>query len=481
MQTTKSTDEQTLDEGVEEFRKAAHQAVDWVADYLRSVDSLPVLSRDEPGDVRARFDAHPHAEGRELTELLREFETKVMPGITHWNHPAFFAYFSITGSQAGILGELLSAALNANGMLWKTSPALTELETLVLDWLREALGLPEGLFGIINDTASINSFLALAAAREATGLSIRTEGMTGRAMPQLRVYCSDQAHSSIEKGALALGFGTRGVKKIESDENFRMSVPALEKAIQEDREEGAIPCAISTTAGTTSTGSVDPIEEIGRIAARENVWLHVDAAYGGSAAINPEFRFIWDGIRFADSIVINPHKWLFTPVDCSVLYTRRPEVLKETFSLVPEYLKTTESSPVINYMDYGVQLGRRFRALKLWMVLEHYGTRRLGEMIGQHAGYARRLAEIIRSKPDYELVAPQMFSVVVFRKTVRRADGSIDEVASEQASADLLERMNASGDLFVSHTKLHGRYGIRVAIGNGATQWKHIERIVAHL
>lgn len=481
MEPAKSLHEQTLDGGVEEFRKAAHQAVDWVADYLKNVDSMPVLSRDNPGDVRARFDAHPHAGGKPFTELLREFDEKVIPGITHWNHPAFFAYFSITGSQAGILGELLSAALNANGMLWKTSPALTELETLVLEWLREALGLPEGLFGIINDTASVNSFLALAAAREATGLSIRTEGMTGRAIPQLRVYCSDQAHSSIEKGALALGFGTRGVKKIESDGNFRMSVAALEKAISDDREEGAIPCAISTTAGTTSTASVDPIAEIGRIAKRENAWLHVDGAYGGSAAINPEFRFLWDGIEYADSIVVNPHKWLFTPVDCSVLYTRRPEVLKETFSLVPEYLRTNVTSPVIDYMDYGVQLGRRFRALKLWMVLEHYGTKRLGEMIAQHVGFARRLAEIITSKPGYELVAPQMFSVVVFRKVVRAADGSVDDAASEQASSELMERMNASGDLFVSHTKLHGKYAIRVAIGNGATEWKHLERIVRHL
>ncbi|MGZ7079662.1 MAG: pyridoxal phosphate-dependent decarboxylase family protein, partial [Thermoanaerobaculia bacterium] len=396
------------------------------------------------------------------------------------NHPAFFAYFSITGSQAGILAELLTAAFNANGMLWKTSPSLTELETVVLRWLRDALGLPSDLFGIINDTASINSFLALAAAREALGLDIRGQGMTGRDLPPLRVYCSEHAHSSIEKAALALGFGATGVVKIESDDRFRMRPDALEAAIARDRKAGALPCAISATTGTTSTASVDPVEVIGPIARREKMWLHVDAAYAGSATIVPEYRWLWKGIEHADSIVVNPHKWLFTPIDCSVLYTRRPDVLRQTFSLVPEYLKTTDTAEV-NYMDYGLQLGRRFRALKLWMVMEHYGLDRLRAVIRDQVSYVARLASELAKRDDIEILSPASFSVVVFRRVVRDAAGRVDEGASERASTELLERMNASGRLFVSHTKLRGKYGIRVAVGNGATEWTHVARILESL
>ncbi|HEV2719070.1 MAG TPA: aminotransferase class I/II-fold pyridoxal phosphate-dependent enzyme, partial [Thermoanaerobaculia bacterium] len=391
------------------------------------------------------------------------------------NHPAFFAYFSITGSQAGILAELLIAALNANGMLWKTSPSLTELETVTLRWLREALGLPGDLFGIINDTASINSFLALAAAREALGLNIRGEGMTGRSLPPLRVYCSEHAHSSIEKGALALGFGQKGVVQIESDDAFRMRPDALEAAVTRDRAAGALPCCVVATTGTTSTGSVDPVPAIAAIAQREKMWLHVDSAYAGSATIVPELRFLWDGVEHADSIVVNPHKWLFTPIDCSVLYTKHPEMLRETFSLIPEYLKTTDSAEV-NYMDYGLQLGRRFRALKLWMIMEHYGLERMRGVIRGHVELAKRLAGELRKRDDVELIAPQMFSVVVFRKVVPG-----DEAASEHATMEALERMNASGRLFVSHTRLRGKYGIRVAIGNGATEWEHVKRVLDYL
>lgn len=470
----------TLDEGVDEFRKAGHAAIDWVADYLGNTDRYDVLARVKPGEIAKNFAAAPSKDGRPLDDLLREFDEKIVPGITHWNHPAFFAYFAITGSQPGILADLLSTAINSNGMLWKSSPSLTELEQVTLEWLRGALGLPEGLFGIINDTASINSFLSLAAAREMTGFNIRGEGMTGRTLPQFRVYCSDQAHSSIEKGALALGFGTRGVKKIESDEAFRMRVDLLEKAIAEDRKNGVLPVAISATLGTTSTASVDPLPEIAEIAKREKIWLHVDAAYAGSAPVAPEFRWLWNGIEHADSIVINPHKWFFTPFDCGVLYTRRPDALKETFSLVPEYLKTSESD-VINFMDYGVQLGRRFRSLKLWMVLEHYGTERLAAVIRQHVDFGARLAAELQKRDDIELVAPQMFSVVVFRRVVRDAGGAIDEAASERASAELIEKMNATGRVFVSQTRLKDRFAIRVAIGNGATTWEHVSRILESL
>jgi aromatic-L-amino-acid/L-tryptophan decarboxylase len=461
-----------LDPTSTEFREAGHRVVDWIADYLDNTDRYDVLSRVQPGDIEKQFAAAPAERGRSYEELLDEFALKILPGITHWNHPAFFAYFSITGSQAGILAELLTAALNANGMLWKTSPSLTELETVTLRWLRDALGLPQGLFGIINDTASINSFLALAAAREATGLNVRGEGLTARNLPRLRVYCSDQAHSSIEKGALALGIGASGVVKIPSDEAFRMRVDALEEAIARDRAAGALPVAICATVGTTSTASVDPVRRIGEVAAREKIWLHVDGAYGGSATIAPELRWLWDGIEYADSIVVNPHKWLFTPIDCSVLYTRRPDVLRETFSLVPEYLKTTDTAE-INYMDYGLQLGRRFRSLKLWMVMEHYGLERMREVIREHVRYAQRLAAELVKRADVELVAPQSLSVVVFRKVVPGG-----EEACERENAALIERMNATGKLFVSHTKLRGKYAIRVAIGNGATEWRHVQRVL---
>lgn len=468
-----------LDPSSREFREAGHRLIDWIADYLDEVDRYDVLAKVKPGEIASRFPASPSTEGRPYDALIADFQSKLVPGITHWNHPAFFAYFSITGSQAGILAELLTAAINANGMLWKTSPSLTELESVTLSWLRESLGLPAGLFGIINDTASINSFLALAAAREALGLDIRGKGMTGRDLPKLKVYCSEHAHSSIEKGALALGFGASGIELIESDDQFRMRPEALDAAIERDRAAGALPCAVTATLGTTSMASVDPLPQIAEIAGRQRLWLHVDAAYAGSATIEPSFRWLWNGVESADSIVVNPHKWLFTPIDCSVLYTRKPDVLRHTFSLVPEYLKTTDSAEV-NYMDYGLQLGRRFRALKLWMVMEHYGLDRMRSVIRDHVAYAQQLESELRKRPDIELLAPQSFSVVVFRKLVRNG-GAIDELASEKATSELLERMNASGRLFVSHTRLRNRYGIRVAIGNGATEWQHVARVLEYL
>lgn len=470
-----------LDPSSDEFRAAGHRLVDWIADYLDGVDRYDVLSRVKPGDIESRFASAPGAKGKPYDALIAEFESKIVPGVTHWNHPAFFAYFSITGSQAGILAELLTAALNANGMLWKTSPSLTELETVTLRWLRQSLGLPDGLFGIINDTASINSFLALAAARDALGLDIRGRGMTGRDLPPLKVYCSEHAHSSIEKGALALGFGTDDVVQIPSDDAYRMNPDGLESAIARDRAAGALPCAVVATLGTTSTASVDPLPAIGSIARRQNLWLHVDAAYAGSATIEPAFRWLWKGIEHADSIVVNPHKWLFTPIDCSVLYTRKPAALRNAFSLTetPAYLTVTDRAE-INYMDYGLQLGRRFRALKLWMVMEHYGTERLCAVIRDHVGYAQQLAGELSKREDIELLAPQSFSVVVFRRIIRR-DGQVDEEASERTTTELMERMNASGRIFVSHTRLRGRFGIRVAIGNGATEWKHVARVLDFL
>ncbi len=468
-----------LDPTSDEFRAAGHRMVDWIGDYLDGVDRYDVLSRVQPGAIETQFAAAPSVAGRPYDALLADFEAKIIPGVTHWNHPAFFAYFSITGSQAGILAELLTAALNVNGMVWRTSPSLTELETVTLRWLRDALGLPSDLFGIINDTASINSFLALAAARETSAPEIRTRGFAGA--PALRVYCSEHAHSSIEKGALALGFGLAGVIKIPGDDTLAMDVGALEAAIARDRKAGAVPCAIAATVGTTSSSAVDPVRRIAAIAKRENVWLHVDSAYAGPATICPEFRWLWDGIEGADSIVVNPHKWMFTPVDCSVLYTRHPNMLRQAFSLAetPAYLTLTDTAEV-NYMDYGLQLGRRFRALKLWFLFEHYGVERIQSVIREHVTFAERLTTELQTRDDVELLAPQRLSVVVFRRVVRNGD-TIDDAASERATLDALERMNASGRLFVSHTRLRGLYGIRVAIGNGATEWEHVARVLEYL
>jgi aromatic-L-amino-acid decarboxylase len=463
-----------LDPNSHEFRAAGHRLIDWVADFLDHPDDYPVLAHVQPGDVEKQFATRAADDGKPYDALIADFQSKIVPGITHWNHPAFFAYFANTGSQAGILAELLAAAVNGNGMMWKTSPSFTEIETLTLRWLRDALGLPDNLFGIINDTASINTFLAIASAREAIAPSIRRDGFNGE---RLRVYCSEHTHSSIDKAVIALGIGQNNLVKILTDDDYRMRPELLAGAIARDRANGLTPCAIVATLGTTSVASIDPLRAIGEIAARETLWLHVDAAYGGPAAICPEFRSLWDGIEYGDSIVVNPHKWLFTPMDCSVLYTRKPDVLRAAFTLaeVPAYYMLGDTAE-INYMDYGLQLGRRFRALKLWMIFEHYGLERMRAVIRDHVAYIERLAGELRKRNDIEILAPPSLSLLVFRKVVAG-----DEEASERETNAALQRMNDSGRLFVSSTRLRGKLGIRVAIGNGGTEWQHVERVLSYL
>ncbi|HYD51723.1 MAG TPA: pyridoxal-dependent decarboxylase, partial [Gemmatimonadaceae bacterium] len=340
------------------------RALDWIARYLDHPERFPVVARTRPGEVRSQLPASPSAEGEPLARILDDVERIVVPGLTHWNHPGFFAYFAISASVPGILGELLTAALNVNAMLWKTSPAATELEQLATDWLRQLIGLGPGWTGHINDTASISTMLALAAARESRGLGIRERGMAGRGdLPRLRVYCSEHAHSSVDKAALALGLGLENVVHVGVDGAFRMRPEQLAEAVAADRARGWLPLACVATTGTTSTTSIDPVPAIADVCERERLWLHVDGAYGGIAALVPELRQVLAGVERADSLVVNPHKWMFTPVDCSVLFLRRPEVLTRAFSLVPEYLVTREQGEVVNLMDYGVQLGRRFRAL----------------------------------------------------------------------------------------------------------------------
>ena len=446
--------------------------LDWIAGYMEHPEKFPVLSRSKPGEIKAALPASPPAHAESLSEILDDFQSTIIPGITHWNHPAFFAYFACSAPVPGIIAEMLIAALDVKAMLWKTSPAATELEEVVTDWLRQMLGLEEGWFGITTDTASIATMLALAAAREAKPeLEIRERGMSGRTdLPRLRVYASTHAHSSIDKGALALGIGLENVVKIPDDENFRMRPEALAAAIAADRAQGFLPLACVATVGTTSVSSIDPVPAIAEICKREDVWLHVDGAYGGTLAIVPEYRHILDGVEGADSLVVNPHKWMFTPFDCSAFYIKRPDVLKRAFSLVPEYLVTREQDEVVNYMDYGVQLGRRFRALKLWMVIRAFGTEGLVERMREHCVLARAFAGWVEKSDEWTLMAPVPFSLVCFRY----APAARSEEERDALNEAIMHEVNAGGDVFLSHTKLGGRFTLRLAVGNIRTEEKHI-------
>jgi aromatic-L-amino-acid/L-tryptophan decarboxylase len=460
----------------DEVRAALHRAADRIADYLGTVGRYPVVPPIAPGDVAAALPAAPPDHPEPLDRVLDDYERLIEPNVTHWNHPGFLAYFGITGSGPGIVGESLAAALNVNAMLWRTSPAATELEERVCDWLRQMMGLPKGFHGHINDTASTSSLVALAAARHRLPLEVRVHGLAGRPeVPPLAVYASDQAHSSIDKAAIVLGVGQENVRRVESDAAFRLSVPALAAAIARDRAEGRLPMAVVATVGTTSTTSIDPVPEIADLCAREGIWLHVDAAYAGSAAICPEYRALMPGIERADSLVVNPHKWLFTPVDCSVLYVRDPAQLRDAFSLVPEYLRTDEPG-VTNLMDLGFQLGRRFRSLKLWMVIRAFGVEGLRERIREHCAIAGELAARIEADPGFELAAPVPFSAVCFRAlpNPREAGPQASPEEQDRFNERLLARVNAAGPFFLSPTVLHGRYTPRVAIGNLRTSREHI-------
>jgi aromatic-L-amino-acid decarboxylase len=455
----------------QELRRALHEAADWVATYLEHVGDHPVLARVQPGDIAAALPQSPPHRGEPLEVILQDIDRLILPGITHWNHPSFFAYFGISGSGPGIVGELLTAALNVNAMLWRTSPAATELEQRTLAWVAELLGLPTTWFGEITDTASASTLYALAAAREAAGVDIREQGMAGRAdLPPLAIYTSTQAHSSIDKAAIALGIGRRWTRHIETDATFRMRADVLEQAITGDLAAGVKPIAVVATVGTTSSTSIDPVDTIADICARYGLWLHVDAAYGGAAALVPSHRSVLAGCERADSFVTNPHKWLLTPIDCSLLYTRRPDDLKRAFSLVAEYLRTDESD-VINLMDYGLSLGRRFRALKLWMVIRAYGRDGLARIIAGHIKEAQWLAEQIDAEPGWERLAPVPFSTVCFCHVPTKA-GDL-----ETHNAALIDQVNASGSAFLSHTKLNGQYAMRVAIGNQATTHEHVVQL----
>lgn len=459
----------TGDLSPQEFRAAAHAAVDWIADYLEHPERQHVKSRVAPGDIRRALPTSAPTHGEPLDAMLRDLQQTLMPGITHWNHPGFFAYFANSGAYPGILAELLTAGLNANGMLWITSPAVTELEETTLDWLRQLMGLGSGWMGQITDTASVSTFYALAAARERAGLDIRARGMSGRAdMPTLRIYCSAHAHSSIDKAVIALGLGHDNLVKIACDDGYRMQPAALAAAIAQDIAAGYRPIAVVPCVGTTSVTSIDPVPDVVRIARAHNMWVHVDAAYAGPAAIVPELRHILDGVDGADSLVVNPHKWLFTPMDCSILYTRDPAALRQAFALLPEYLITATtqgagvSGAATNLMDYGIQLGRRFRALKLWMTMRAYGAEGIASRIRAHCELARDFAGMVHYEGGWELMAPVTLSLVCFR----HAPTGMSEEQLAVHNAAIMERVNANGRVYLSHTKIDGRYMLRLAIGN---------------
>jgi len=470
----------TGDMSAEEFRRFGHEIVDWIANYFEHIEDLPVLAQIEPGDLKAQLPSVPPDQGEPMEAILADIDRLIVPALTHWSHPSFFAYFATSTSAPGIFGELLSAAFDVKSMLWRTSPASTELEEVVLDWLRQMIGLDAGMSGIIYDTASVSSLHAIAAAREGVEMRIREEGMSGRKdLPLLRVYASDQAHSSIDKGIITLGLGQRALRKIPSDREFRMDVSALSEAIDEDQRNGMLPFCVVATVGTTSTSSIDPVPEIVKVCEQHTLWLHVDAAYAGSAAIVPELQHILDGSQRADSLVLNPHKWLFTPFDLSVLYCRHMDLLGRAFSLVPEYLRTPEQAKVRSGSDYGVQLGRRFRALKLWMIIRYFGTAGLAARIREHCRLAQLFASWIEESTDWEMMAPVPFALVCFRAHPRiehqTAAGEAERL--DALNEAIMHGVNATGQAFLSHTKLNDQLTLRLSIGNIRTIERHVRQV----
>jgi aromatic-L-amino-acid/L-tryptophan decarboxylase len=456
----------------EEFRRCGHAVVDWIADYQTRIESFPVLSRVQPGEIRAKLPSGPPAKGEAFDRILGDIERIILPGITHWQSPNFFAYFPANGSGPGILGDLLSSGLGVQGMLWSTSPACTELETHVLDWLVSMLGLPEkflstgagGGGGVIQDTASSASLCALLAARErATQFASNRQGCDGR----LVAYCSTQTHSSVEKAMKIAGLGADNLRQIAVDEEFAMRPDALERRIAADIQAGLVPCFVCATVGTTSSYAIDPVREIARICADRKLWLHVDAAMSGTAALCPEFRFIHDGVELADSYTFNPHKWMFTNFDCNCFYVADRKHLIQTLSILPEYLRNqaTESGAVIDYRDWHIQLGRRFRSLKLWFVIRHYGVEGLQHHVREHVRLAQEFAGRVRGDARFEIAAPAKLNLVCFR--LRSGD---------QANQLLMDRLNASGDLYLTHTKLDGKLTLRLCVGQTNTQARHVER-----
>ena len=456
----------------EDFRRFGRELVDWIVAYFESIEEYPVLSQIEPGWLKANVPQAPPENGEDFGDVLNDVDELILPSVTHWNHPNFHGLFSTSTSSVGIFGEMLAAAFDMKAMLWRTSPASTELEDVTLDWLRQMMGLPDTFEGIIYDTASVSTMHAIAAARERADLNIRDEGMSGRPhLPLLRVYCSEHVHSSIDKSVITLGLGQRSLRKIAVNERFEMIAEKLSEAIDQDMAADHRPICVIPTIGTTSTSSVDPVNAIADVCEKFGVWMHVDAAYAGPAAILPEIRPLFKGWERADSIVVNPHKWLFTPFDLSVLYCRDLGILKQAFSLVPEYLKTSDQETVKNGMDYGIQLGRRFRALKLWFVIRYFGVDGIAARLREHCRLAHLFASWVEQSENWEMLAPVPFALVCFRACPK---GSQDFDALNEK---LMNAVNATGEAYLSHTKLNGKFTLRLSVGSIRVEERHLVKV----
>lgn len=452
------------------FRAHAHEVVDWMADYLEQIESLPVKSPVQPGDILRKLPATPPTGGEPFSALMEDFRSIILPGMTHWQSPSFFAYFPSNASPPSILAEMLAATLGAQCMSWATSPAATELEERVMQWLRQMIGLPEAWAGVIQDTASTSTLTSLLTARERqSGFSVNRSGFTNS--ERFTAYCSEEAHSSVEKAVRIAGLGREHLRKIPVDQNYAMRPEALALAIRRDLDAGYTPLWVVAALGTTGSGAVDPLEEIGNLCCDYKIWLHVDAAYAGTALILPEHRSILHGIGHADSFVFNPHKWMFTNFDCSAYFVKDRDSLIRTFEILPEYLKTHEPDPVNNYRDWGIQLGRRFRALKLWFVIRSYGVEGLRALVRHHCSLAAELAEVIRREPSFALLAPVRFSLVCFRYQ----PPGLSEDRLNELNMQLMERLNATGKLYLSHTKLNGTTSLRLVLSQTRVEQRHVD------
>ncbi len=445
----------------EEFRRHAHELVDWIADYWQGIGTERATPDVRPGDVRSRLAASPPEQGEPFERIMADFQEVIKPGVAHWGHPGWFAYFPSNSSPPSVLGEILAAGLGAQCMSWATSPAATELEQQMMAWLVSLFGLPEGFTGSIQDTASTSTLTAFLTARHRHG-----------DLPRMTAYWSSESHSSVNKAARLAGIPVERHRVIGVDETFAIDPAALAAAIAADQAAGLVPGVVVATVGTTSSTGCDPVRTVGTIAREAGAWFHVDGAYGGTTMILPELRHLFDGIELADSLVINPHKWLMTSFDCSTYFVRDVELLVRTFGENPEYLRTTHDAEVVNYRDWGIPLGRRFRALKLWFMLRSYGTAALREMVRSHIAMAQRLAAIIADTPEWEVLAPVPFGLICFRQVPTALLG--DEAAIARHNAALMERANATGRVFLSHTRLGGRYVIRMSIGQFRTEWRHV-------
>src|SRR6266496_1715252 len=460
----------------EEFRRQLHELADWIADFRENIETLRVAPDDKPGAIGARFAQHPPEEGERFEKILSDVDRLIVPGMVHWSHPMFLGYFGWTTTAPAILGEIITAPLNVNAMTWRTCPAATELETLVVDWIRQWMDLPQEFGGVVYDTASVGVMHALAVAREEAAPSTRKRGLVGARAPVFRIYASEQAHSSAEKAAIALGLGEENVQRVPVDAAFCMDVRALYETVARDIRDEFKPLAVIATVGTTSTASVDPVSEIAKVCRENKMWLHIDGAYGAGFVILPEYKSLTAGWNKADSIVVNPHKTLFVPLDFSVLYVRDLERLRRVFTLVPEYLRGDTVEAQKNYMDYGIQLGRRFRALKAWMIFRSFGHEGMAARLRESVRLAKLLADWIRIDKRFDLATPVSMGVVCFRFIAGNEHNSesVRESKIDELNREIVERINASGHAYLTQTKLRGRTVIRIGLGNVLTTEQHL-------